>query len=642
MRRKLVILFFFLTLFLFGKAQEFDPFFEDKMARQESKRFQLKSDFTESPGYTCYDLVYQRMEWKIDPNVWYIDGKITSYFVSECDVLNEVEFDLHEELTVDSVVRNGQKMNFVKTANKIFIQLNSVLQAQEIDSFTVYYQGKPANAGFGSFAKDTHQGVPVIWTLSEPFGAMEWWPCKQTLADKIDSIDIIVTSPEAYRTASNGILVSETVTGESRTMHWKHRFPIATYLVAIAVTNYAGYSDYLKLDDGRKIEILNYVYPENLAEAKTKTAATIDIMEVYNNLIGEYPFAREKYGHAQFGWGGGMEHQTMSFMNNFGFHLISHELAHQWFGDYITLGSWHDIWLNEGFATYLTGLAYEHLLDGVYWPLWKKSTVETITRENGGSVFVEDTTSVSRIFNNRLSYSKGAYLLHMLRWIMGDENFFEGVRSYYNDPEVANGFARTHQFVQHMESAGDTSLTGFFNDWFYGEGFPVYSAGFVQVDSEKLRIRLSQTSSHNSVGFFEMPVPVRVYNAGKTDSADFRLINTVNDQEFLVEPGFVISELKIDPDYWLVSKTATIVSVPEETNAEKMKIYPNPFSGKVTVYIPGDHKIISAGLFSAEGTIVQPMENNKTIFDLSGLVPGIYVIRIKTSADIYTQKIIKQ
>jgi len=207
--------------------------------------------------------------------------------------------------------------------------------------------------------------------------------------------------------------------------------------VAIAVTNYAEYSDWLELEDGRKIEILNFVYPENLEKAKTETPVTAEMIALYNRLIGEYPFADEKYGHAQFGWGGGMEHQTMSFMYNFGFELVAHELAHQWFGDYITCGSWQDIWLNEGFATYLSGLVYENLLDGYWWPQFKKLNVERIVSQPGGSVYVKDTTNIETIFSGRLSYSKGAWILHMLRWTLGDEAFFEGMKSYFIIPSAS-------------------------------------------------------------------------------------------------------------------------------------------------------------------------------------------------------------
>ena len=513
----------------------------------------------------------------------------------------------------------------------------------EIDSLQVFYQGEPEPEinGFGSFTKSEHAGVPTIFTLSEPYGAMEWWPCKQSLTDKIDSIDIIVTSPEMFRTASNGVLVSDKVENGFRKMHWKHRHPIATYLVAIAVTNYAEYSDWLDLEDGRKIEILNYVYPENLDTAKVRTPVTAEFIKLYNQIIGEYPFANEKYGHAQFGWGGGMEHQTMSFMFNFNYDLIAHELAHQWFGDYITCGSWQDIWLNEGFATYMTGLVYENLQDGYWWTTWKKANLNKIVNLPDGSVFVKDTTNVDDIFSGRLSYSKGAYLLHMLRWVLGDDNFFKGMKSYFNDPKLANGFAVTNDFIRNMEIAGDTVLTEFFNDWYYGEGFPVYSAEFTPVDEGTLKITLSQTSSHPSVEFFEMPVPVRVYNFNKTDSMDFRLVQTANKQEFFVEADFNVAELKIDPDLWLVSKTSSIVSHNNEIILDKIGIYPNPFTDNFYLFLPSGQKLISVRLYTTEGLLIKESHGNEKNFYWPELSSGVYFLQIKTDSGNFEQKIVK-
>jgi len=624
-------------------AQKPDPNFTDKMADQEQQKFKLKSTFQESQNYSDFDLVYQRMEWEVNPNVNYIKGSVTSYFVSQLENLSEIEFDLNDTMRVDSVIQNKQKIVFSQNKNKLLLELGHSLANMELDSVQVFYQGEPAPEvnGFGSFSKGEHAGIPIIWTLSEPYGAMEWWPCKQSLLDKIDSIDVIVTSPEMYRTASNGILVSDSLENGFRKMHWKHRHPITTYLVAIAVTNYATYSDWLDLEDGRKIEILNYVYPENLEKAKTETPVTAEFIELYNKLIGEYPFANEKYGHAQFGWSGGMEHQTMSFMAGFGYELIAHELAHQWFGDYITCGSWHDIWLNEGFATYLTGLVYENLQDAYWWPTWKKSNVERIVSLPGGSVYVKDTTKVGDIFSGRLSYSKGAYLLHMLRWVLGDDNFFSGMRNYYNDPEIANGFAVTDQLVKHMETAGDTTLTDFFNDWFYGEGFPIYSAEYSQSEDDLLKITLSQTSSHPSVDFFEMPVPVRVYNSEKTDSVDFKLINTVNNQEFLFDVNFKVAELKIDPDYWLVSKTSQIVSTPNLSSLNNIKVFPNPFTDSFSVFLPADQQLVSTQLFSTEGLLLKQFIGNETTFNWSNIPNGIYILQLKTNLGMFEQKIVK-
>jgi len=631
------------TLLLFAAvAQKPDPNFFDKIAFQEKSNFIEKSNFTESQNYTSTDFVYQRMEWEINPNILYIKGVVTTYFKSKTQNLTEIEFDLHSLMNVDSVVQNNKKIAFTHVLNKIRIPFTETLKENQLDSISIYYQGEPDNTGFGAFAKTMHGNMPNIWTLSEPYGAMEWWPCKQSLADKIDSIDIIVSSPELFRTASIGVLVSELVENNIRKMHWKHRFPIATYLIAISVTNYASYSDYLELDNGNKIEILNYVYPENLTEAQNNTPITAEIMKLFNDLIGEYPFAKEKYGHAQFGWGGGMEHQTMSFMYNFSYDLIAHELAHQWFGDYITLGSWQDIWLNEGFATYLTGLSYEHLLDGVWWPRWKKLNVERIVSQPDGSVFVTDTTNNSTLFSGRLSYSKGAHILHMLRWVLGDDDFFLGMQNYFNDPEIANGFARSHQFIKHMENTGDTTLTEFFNDWLYGEGFPVYSANYSPSESNALKITLSQTTSHQSVDFFEMPVPIRVYNSSRTDSADFRLFHTSDNQDFTIEPAFKVAELKIDPEYWLVSKTSEILDAPLVTTTNGITVFPNPFSEKISVTASSGQQIVSAKLFSTEGKLLLEFIGDERTYDLSNIPNGIFILQLKTMTEIFEQKIIKQ
>ena len=613
----------------------------DNIVSSEMESYQKISTFVENNGYTDYDLIYQRMVWNVDPNVKYIQGEVTSYIKSKTDNLANIEFDLYDGLEIDSIVQRGEKVNFLHNNNKIEIPLFSELSINGSDSFKIYYQGEPAEGGFGSFKKSVHNEIPIIWTLSEPYGAMEWWPCKQSLIDKIDSIDIFVKTPEEYRTASNGVLVSDSVSNGFRIMHWKHRFPIATYLVAIAVTNYSYYSDYLELENGDSIEILNYVYPEDLEDAKMNTPATIQIMKLYNNIIGEYPFAKEKYGHAQFGWGGGMENQTMSFVTNFKFGLIAHELAHQWFGDYITLSSWHDIWLNESFATYMAALTIENLKSKSDWYAWKKGSVEQITSSPGGSVFVYDTTSVSRIFNTRLSYTKGGYLLHMLRWVLGDEAFFEGLRSYFNDPEIANGFAQNQQFVQHMEMAGDTSLTEFFNDWYYGEGYPIYTIEFGTTENGKILVELSQSTSHNSVDFFEMPVPVRLYNQDKTDSADFRLINTQDDQQFSLSVDFDVANVVIDPDLWLISKRNENLNVSNELPDNILKVHPNPTNNHLYITVSTGAIVSGLSLYDVDGKLLKNYAVNTRDIDLSGFVPGIYFLNIKTSEGEFIRKISK-
>ncbi|MEI2747579.1 MAG: M1 family aminopeptidase [Ferruginibacter sp.] len=147
--------------------------------------------------------------------------------------------------------------------------------------------------------------------------------------------------------------------GTSIITHWKHRYPIATYLVCFAVTNYAVFNNSVQLGNVN-LPMVTYCYPESQTAFEAGTQNTLDAMQLFSQYFGEYPFIKEKYGHVQFGWGGGMEHQTSTFIVSTNESLVAHELGHQWFGDKITCASWEDIWLNEGFATYLARFYMEN------------------------------------------------------------------------------------------------------------------------------------------------------------------------------------------------------------------------------------------------------------------------------------------
>ncbi|MDP2888975.1 MAG: M1 family aminopeptidase, partial [Bacteroidota bacterium] len=370
-------------------------------------------------------------------------------------------------------------------------------------------------------------------------------------------------------------------------------------------------------------------YPEYLATAKSKANETHDIMTFFNSRLIPYPFADEKYGHAQFGWGGGMEHQTMSFMTDLNFELVAHEMAHQWFGNYITLASWHDIWLNEGFATYLTGLAFENLLDEAAWPRWKENQRNRIFSSTGGSVYVVDTTSVFRIFNGRLSYSKGAYLLHMLRWEMGDEPFFRSLKNYLEDPSVANGFATHDQFVKHLEAVADTSFTEFFNDWYYGEGYPTYSITEFPGDLGTTKIRVSQVASHPSVSFFEMHLPVRVWK--DAHFKDLRLFNTEQNQEFVISEEKVDS-IHFDPEKWLCAKADIVSPARNIAKSEQIQIIPEYATKKIRIILPEFSGTESFRIYDLNGRTVLNgiLKMKDSRIEPNILKNGIYLIEVKS------------
>jgi aminopeptidase N len=628
--KKLIFLFLIIS-FQYSSAQAPDPDFTDKMAFSEVQSYLKLASFTESPDYALFDLVYQRLNFEVDPAVNFISGSVLSKIKFLKGNIPVIHFDLSSALIVDSIKFDLQNIVFQHSSDKISVTLPTTIQESLTHQVEVFYHGAPPPTGFGSFTVSKHNNIPVLWTLSEPYGARDWWPCKESLADKIDSLDVFITCPNQYKAASNGKLISDQISGTKRTAHWKHRYPIATYLVAIAVTNYETYSDFLNLPDGKKLEILNYVYPEYLTTAKTMSADILNIMAFYNSKLITYPFATEKYGHAQFGWSGGMEHQTMSFMADLSFDLVAHEMSHQWFGDYITLASWHDIWLNEGFATFMTGLVYENLQNGVWWPVWKDQTIKKITSFSAGSVYVADTTSVSRIFDSRLSYSKGAYLLHMLRWEMGDEQFFKGLKDYLNDPSVANGFASQAKFVKHMEAAADTIFTEFFKDWYYGEGFPNYRiVKFLDTTIPgREKIKVNQVPSNSSVSFFEMHLPVRVWKDG--NYKDLRLYNTKPNEEFVISNEKVDS-IQFDPQKWLCAKSDRVLPVQEISNHEQIQIIPDYLTNRIRV-------ILSE--FSGKETLLIVDLNGRTVLtgllkgpdsriEIGTLKKGIYLVEVQT------------
>ncbi len=603
------------------------------------KKYKEKSSFQ-------YDLKYHRLEFFF-PNIdnQYIRGAITSYFIPTTSGFNQISFDLADNMTVDSVVFHQNKLtNFSLANDELTIELETTLTQNVSDSISVYYQGVPDANGFGSFEQATHNGAPIIWTLSEPYGAKDWWPCKQSLDDKIDSIDVFVTNPDSYKAASNGLLISETTNAGMKTAHWKHKHPIAAYLIAIAVTNYSSYSDFVTLTTGENVEVLNYVFPEDLSNAQLSTPNVLDVIQLYSDLFIPYPFADEKYGHAQFGWGGGMEHQTMSFMTNFSHHLMAHELAHQWFGDYVTCGSWHDIWLNEGFATYLDGMTHEHNLndDGVSFDDWKQDNINYIISQADGSVYCDDTTDVWRIFNGRLSYDKGAMVLHMLRKYVGDDAFFGGITNYLND--LGGGYARTSDLQSHLEATYGSSLQEFFNDWYYGEGFPTYDVYFSQNQNKVLTVTINQTQSHNSVDFFNMKVPVKFEGIDKDTLIWFD--NNVNGEQFTVNLDFNVTAAQFDPHHDIISSGSTTLKIDTFDKAEKVFVLPNPAKDKITItfierIIP-DKVVIYNNLGK---TIKQfPKENQSSYkfeFDISDLPAGMYYISFYEGGKSITRKFVK-
>jgi len=580
-----------------------------------------------------FDVTYYRCEWEVNPAVRYINGKVTIYF-SIVSATSNIQLDLMNPLVVDSVKQRNLLLAKQHLNNVLTVSFPATVNSGDIDSITVFYKGVPPNTGFGSFIQDQHQGTPVMWSLSEPYGSRDWWPCKNGLDDKADSIDIIITAPAQYKSAANGLLQSETlISGNTKKVTWwKHRYPIASYLMCFAVTNYSVFNNSVQLGN-ITLPMQTYCYPESLASFQSGTQNVLDAMKLFHNNFGDYPFIKEKYGHVQFGWGGGMEHQTATFIVSINEGLIAHELGHQWFGDKITCASWEDIWLNEGFATHLASFYMENKYPANAITN-RKSVINNITSAPGGSVWVDDTTNVGRIFSGRLSYNKGSHLIYMLRWILSDSVFFNAIRRYQKDPKLAYRFANTDDLKRNLEQESGRNLSEFFKDWFKGQGYPTYNVQWSQIGSSYVNIKMNQTTSHASVDFFELPVALKFKNA--TQEKTIVVDNKTNGETFFRHIGFIADTVLIDPEYWLITKNNVSSKVPDvSVGQNSILVFPNPIQDRFYIYMR-NMASTKAGinLYDAVGRLVYsrtvPLVNGSEYLEVpSGkLASGVYFIKI--------------
>jgi aminopeptidase N len=627
------ILLPFLLLFISAVTQaqfEFDHAVVDEAAWREGHAWQ-GAPRNDGPPTRGYDMHYLQCQWQVDPAVRAIAGQVSAHFTA-LEALSEVVLDLSDTLVVDGVSWHGSPASWTHEPGDVLtIVLPQALDSAGLDSLTITYHGVPRTTGFGSFGTGTQQnGSPTLWTLSEPYGAKDWWPTKQDLNDKIDSIDLFITSPVPYRVGSNGLLVSEDTLNGHITYHWKHRYPIAYYLISMAVADYIVLQQDIVIG-ATTIPMLTYTYADNPTMAELNAGDVAQQMPLFSQLFGLYPFANEKYGHAQFGWGGGMEHQTMTSMGGWSYELSAHELAHQWFGDKVTCARWQDIWLNEGFATYLQGLCYAYLAPQ-YWHGYLRGTVDAITSEPGGSVFCADTTNIGRIFSSRLSYRKGAMVLHMLRWVCGDSAFYQGCTNYLNDPALAYGSARTNNLVSHLEATSERDLAEFMSDWFTGEGYPTYTLQWTQDANGQVDLTLFQSPSHPSTLFFEMPVPIRF----KNNSMDTTVVvnHTFSGEAFSFTLPFLADSALLDPDIWILSGQSIVTRVPEHGNRPSPWVmYPNPATNVLNIRAMGaTGGMVQMTVTDELGRVVlRAIGSGSADHQLvvEGLAAGLYALRIE-------------
>ena len=642
MKKNICALFILLRVLGFSQSgiSEFD-----RMVEAEMKSASSFQNLRVNPNTLNYDVTHHDLRFTINPDTTtpFISGVVSTTFRALSN-MTTVTFDMATALAVSSVSMNGMGLTFTQSNYELNINLPTTLSTGTTATVIITYAGSPPQAE-AAFTRSTHAGTPVIYTLSEPFGARDWWPCKQDLNDKIDSFDIYITCPSAYIGVSNGLMQSSTTSGGNTTRHYRHNYPIPAYLISLNVTNYVTYNIQAGLGTVQNpfFPINNYLYPEgNTTTVQTAINQTVPVMNVFEEKFGFYPYRNEQYGHVQFSWGGGMEHTTMSSMGGWSRSLIAHELAHQWFGDKITCGTWRDIWLNEGFAEYLAGLVVESLDGPASFISWKTTKINNITSASNGALYLTEAEAlnVSRIFSSRITYNKGSMVVHMLRWKMGDTNFFQALRNYLNDSNLAFGYAITADLKAHLEAVHGASLSEFFSDWVYMQGYPTYTITAQNWGAGQAKITVSQTQSDPSVTYFEMPLEIRLSGAGGA-TQDVIVNHTTNGQQFIVSVPFVVTGVTFDPNKHIISKNNIVTLGTESFEwSATVSVYPNPTNDVLHVMMPSSLQLNKIEIYNTLGQLEG--EKFTADFSIADLAFGVHWLKISTSEGIIYKNFIKK
>ena len=609
------------------------------------------STMTEDQGKL--DISYYGINLEIDFSSEMIYGSVIINGSVGMNQPDSFEFDFLSNMIVDSIKYFGQETSFLHQEDKIKIPTPEMAIPEGYSfTITIFYHGSPQQCGAAGFKFDEHLEIDHAWTLSEAYCARSWWPCKDDPSDKADSVDIIVTVPSDpdFIVASNGILQNTVIENGKKTFHWKEIYPITTYLVSLAIYPYTVWSDqYISPLSGEVMPIDHYVFPDRYENSYSNYLLTSDMMVLFSELFGEYPFIDEKYGHADFRWGGGMEHQTMTSMGGYSQNLIAHELGHSWWGNLITCKTFHDIWLNEGFARYCQALWAEHIGG-------QESYINFMNNHayyGGGTIYVENPISNSVIFSSSLSYNKASWVLHMLRNIVGDNMFFDILRSYGANDSLAYNAASTSDFQNVCESISGLDLHDFFNQWIYGQWYPKYQLSWWSEGEGDYKIRVDQLQS---TGYFSMPIDIKLVGSIGPMEADTTIIvnNSAASQEYEISSlDFLVENVVLDPDGWILKEVSYSTAGISNIIADNISIgraYPNPFNSGVTMdyFIEpniGDMNI-NIDILNINGRVVKTLINSRinagfnSITWNSNNAAGIYFLRLVAENFVSTQKII--
>jgi len=569
-----------------------------------------------------YDITHYHINLNIETNTTMVSGNVKFYAKARVP-LTTFAFELHQNYTVNAVEVKGVTYNtgvINRSGNEARVTLNSTIAANETFEATIFYSGNGpvdnSNVDAGFCQRTASSGKKYTYTMSQPYGTADWMPVKQILSDKVDSIKVYITTSNANKVGSQGVLKRVVDVGGGKSRHeWESKYPIAYYLISFAVGEYVDYTINANLG-GTNVPIVNYVYDNATVTANQanldQTKATL---EKFSQSFGDYPFKLEKYGHCQVPHNFYLENQTMSAMINFPNTIIAHEMAHQWYGDAMSLKSFSEIGLSEGFANYSEYLYREYFISLSSAQTTYRGWVNSITSQSGGSVYLVDSLNTTAMFDSRLIYQKGASLIHMIRYLINDDDkFYQALRAY--TAQYQHKTVTYNDFAGVIENVTGVNLTqDFLPQWYKGEGYPTYNITWNWKDGY-LHILSNQTTSKSSVTpFFKMPFELALTDVNGVTTV-VRFAQNANRQIHKIAMPTAINSISFDPRVFLVAKNVLNHdnNLVVETDAPKI-VTLKPAHQATEVATNTNLEItFDEGVFRNFGSIIIRKENDNSIF----------------------------
>ncbi len=497
-----------------------------------------------------------------------LKGHVTLQVESELLNLSNLSLDLIG-FTVDSCRVNSKLTSFNRTADKLNVVLDRTYGGGETFKVEVFYKGYPQS---GLYLSHNKYSSPIYYTHAEPDRSKYWFPCYDHPSDKALA-EIICTVPVGNEVISNGVLAQVTQNPDNTvTFHWQENYPIATYLISLAVAGFTKIQNWADLGE-KQVSLSYWVYPQDAAKAVYDFERVPQMVTFFSELFGDYPFQTEKFSIAQAGLSGAMENQTcvswgFNIEGNYAYEWVAaHEIAHQWWGNLVTIADFGNIWLKEGFATYCEALWKEHFygisslkghMEGLEWHVLNDSL---------GSVRYPVYNPPGEYLFGKAVYRKGAWVMHMLRKVVGDEKFLAGLKAYAQT--YAYSTATTEDFKNVMEQYSGQDLDWFFNQWIYSPNFPRYKYSWVYTAlGGKYYTDISLVQEQANPVFYRMPVDFDLQTSAGTSRLNFSNSSRYQDYHLILDSQPI--SLVMDPDNWLlgVQTQAAYPAVPGDINRD--------------------------------------------------------------------------